>query len=376
MWRRILAVIRKEFIQMRRDRLTMATMLGIPLIQLTLFGYAINTDVKHIPMGVVDYSHTTESRLLIASFTESHYFDLVLNADNPDALTDAIDRGNIKVGVVIDPDFETDIRLRRPARVQVLVDASDPQVATSTLANAQGIGQARSMELMLQNLRPGTSYGANGMPVDVQIRAWFNPDLVSANYIVPGLIGVILTMTMMMITAMAIVRERETGTMEQLVTTPVRPLELMVGKIVPYVVVGYVQVTVALLVGVLLFKVPIRGSLVLLYALCMLQIVGYLGLGLLVSTIARSQQQAMQMSFLMFLPTMLLSGFMFPREGMPQLAQKLGLILPLTYFLQILRGIILKGVGITYLFRYIWPMLLLLVGIYTLALLRFGKRGI
>ncbi len=359
---------------MRRDRLTMATMLGIPLIQLTLFGYAINTDVKHIPMGVVDYSRTEASRQLIASFTQSHYFDLMLVADSPRALTDGIDRGNIKVGLVIDPNYEKDIRLRRPARIQVLVDASDPQVATSTLANAQGIGQARSVELLLQNLRPGTEYGVNGMPVDVQVRAWFNPDLVSANYIVPGLIGIILTMTMMMITSMAIVRERETGTMEQLVTTPVRPIELMVGKIVPYVVVGYIQVTVALLVGVILFRVPIRGSLPLLYLLCLLQIVSYLGLGLLVSTIARSQQQAMQMSFLMFLPTMLLSGFMFPREGMPVLAQKLGLLLPLTYFLQILRGIILKGVGMDYLFRYIWPMLLLLCAIYALALFRFGKR--
>lgn len=360
---------------MRRDRLTMATMLGIPLVQLTLFGYAINTDVKHIPMGVVDYSSTTASRQLVASFTESDYFDLRLTADSPRELTSAIDRGDIKVGLVIDPDYEEDLRLKRPARVQVLVDASDPQVATSTLANAQGIGSARSVELLLKNQRPGSGYGVNGMPVDVQVRAWFNPDLVSANYIVPGLIGIILTMTMMMITSMAIVRERETGTMEQLVTTPVRPLELMIGKIVPYVIVGYVQVTVALMVGVLMFRVPIRGSLPLLYLLCLLQIVGYLGLGLLISTVARSQQQAMQMSFLMFLPTMLLSGFMFPREGMPVLAQKLGLVMPLTYFLQILRGIILKGVGLESLFRYIWPMIVLLGVIYALALLRFGKRG-
>lgn len=375
MLRRILAVIGKEFIQMRRDRLTFAVMLAIPLIQLTLFGYAINTDVKHIPLGLVDYSNSRSSRELLASFTQSRYFDLKMTAGHPRELTRAIDRGDIRVGLIIDPEFESDLRRRQPARVQVLVDASDPQVATSTLANANGIGQSRSLELLLQNQRPGSGYGVNGMPVDVQVRAWFNPDLVTANYIVPGLIGVILTMTMMMTTAIAIVREREMGTLEQLVTTPIRPVELMIGKVLPYVLVGYVQISVALLVGVLLFQVPIRGSLVLLYSLCILHIVSYLGLGLLISTLARNQQQALQMSFLLYLPTMLLSGFMFPREGMPYFAQQLGLLLPLTYFLQILRGIILKGVGLEDLVRFVWPMLILLVAIYVLALLRLGRRG-
>ncbi|MEW6281435.1 MAG: ABC transporter permease, partial [Candidatus Eremiobacterota bacterium] len=237
MLNRILAIILKEFIQMRRDRLTLATMLGIPLIQLTLFGYAINTDVKHIPMAVVDYSQTESSRSLVDSFTRSHYFDVKRYARDSDEVTRLIDEGVVKVGLIIDPEYETDLSRRKPARVQVLVDASDPQVATSTLANSQGIGNARSMEILLRSQRPGSVYTADNLPVDVEVRAWFNPDLVTANYIVPGLIGIILTMTMMMITSMAIVRERETGTMEQLITTPVRPVELTIGKIIPYILV-------------------------------------------------------------------------------------------------------------------------------------------
>ena len=350
---------------MRRDRLTLGMMLMLPIMQLGVFGFAINTDIKHVPMAVLDYSRSEESRRLLQAFTNSQYFVLVERVDTPAELAYLIDAGRVKLGVVVDADFAVDRRRGRPARVQVLVDASDPQVAGSTMANAQGIGTTLSLEALAQG-RP--------LPVDIQMRAWFNPDQVTANHIVPGLIGVILTMTMMMITSMTIVREREQGTLEQLATTPLRAVELMIGKIVPYVVVGYVQITVALLVGVLVFKVPIRGSLGLLYTLAMLQIVAYLGLGLLISTVAKTQQQAMQMSFFLFLPTLLLSGFMFPRDGMPVAAQKLGLILPLTYFLQILRGIVNKGLGVEYLVQFILPMLGLIALIMTLAVRRF-KAG-
>jgi len=367
MIKRLLAVIRKEFIQMRRDRLTLGMMLFLPMMQLALFGFAINTDIKHVPIAVLDYSNSEESRRLLEAFTNSQYFVLQERVDHPADITELINSAKVKVGIVVDPDYALDLKRGRPARVQVLVDASDPQVAGSTMANAQGIGTSKSLEILMQKA------GALGTPVDIQMRAWFNPDQVTSYHIVPGLIGTILTMTMMMITSMAIVREREAGTLEQLATTPLSAAELMVGKIVPYVLVGYIQVTVALLMGVIVFHVPIRGSLLLLYTLAFLHIVAYLGLGLLISTVAKTQQQAMQMSFFLFLPTMLLSGFMFPRDGMPGPAQKLGLILPLTYFLQILRGIVNKGLGVEYLWQFILPMLGLIFLILSLAIRRFKQ---
>jgi ABC-2 type transport system permease protein len=370
---RILAMIRKEFIQMRRDKGTIVIALMIPIIQLTLFGYAINTDIRHVPMVVLDHSRSTESRELIQAFTQTQYFTLRAYADSPAEVTDLIDSGKVRVGLVIDADYAIDLHRGRPARLQVLVDASDPQVATSTLANANGIAQTRSLAILSGRLGRG---GEQTPPVDVQIRAWYNPDLVTAFHVVPGLIGIILTMTMTNITAMAIVKEREMGTMEQLTTTPLRALEIVIGKIVPYIVVGYAQVTVALVLGIVLFHVPVRGSLTLLYALCSLHILCYLSIGLLISTVAQSQQQASQMGFLIFLPNMLLAGFMFPREGMPGWAQTVGQFLPLTYFLQIVRGIIMKGLGMEHLWQYVLPMLALMVVILAVAIRRLSKTSL
>lgn len=372
MWRRILAMISKEFIQMRRDRGTIVIALMIPIIQLTLFGYAINTDIKHVPIAILDYSHTPESRDLIQAFTQTQYFTLTAWADNPRQMTDLIDRGTVRVGLVIDADFARDMHRGRPAKLQVLVDASDPQVAASTLANANGIAQTKSLSILAQRVHSSTDRN----PVDVQIRAWYNPDLVTAYHVVPGLIGIILTMTMTNITAMAIVKEREMGTMEQLTTTPLQAIEIVVGKIVPYILVGYAQVTVALLLGILLFQVPIRGSLPLLYSLCSLHILSYLSVGLLISTVSKSQQQASQLGFLIFLPNMLLAGFMFPREGMPPWAQTVGQFLPLTYFLQIVRGILMKGLGIEHLMQHVVPMLVILVVVLTLAVKRLKSSSL
>lgn len=368
---RILAMIRKEFIQMRRDRGTIVIALMIPIIQLTLFGYAINTDIKHVPIAILDYSRSPESREVIQAFTQTEYFTFTSWATSHQDLTDKIDRGVVRVGLVIDTNYATDLQRGRPARLQVLVDASDPQVAASTLANANGIAQTRSLTILAQKARTGDK-----MPVDVQIRAWYNPDLVTAYHVVPGLIGIILTMTMTNITAMAIVKEREMGTMEQLTTTPLRAVEIVIGKIVPYIVVGYAQVTVALLLGILLFHVPIRGSLPLLYALCSLQVLSYLSVGLLISTVAQSQQQASQLGFLIFLPNMLLAGFMFPREGMPPWAQTVGQFLPLTYFLSIVRGIIMKGLGLQHLIQYVWPMLAIMLVVLTVAVRRLQKSSL
>lgn len=371
---RLLAIIRKEFIQMRRDRLTLAMMLALPFVQLVVFGLAINTDVKHVPMAVLDYSQSAESRRLVQAFTNSDYFDVVAWPRDTGEISGLIDSGVLKVGLVVHPDYARDMRAGRVARAQVLVDASDPITASSTLSNSAGIANALGVSVMYRNLRPGSRFTYPEMPVQIDVRGWFNPDLVTANYIVPGLIGVILSMTMMMITSMAIVKERETGTLEQLITTPVKSWELMIGKIIPYVLMGYTQMTIALLVGMHGFQVPVRGSLLLMYALTLIYIGCYLGLGLVVSTVARTQQQAMQMSFFMFLPTILLSGFMFPRAGMPQWVQLLTLAIPLTYYLEIMRGIVLKGVGLFALWNWVVPMTGLMVAIMGVAILRFKKQ--
>ena len=374
MLRRLFAVIKKEFIQVLRDKMTLAMMLLLPLVQLTVFGYAINTDVKHLPMAVCDFSRTEESRRLIQYFTNSNYFVIKQYSDKYSDIADLIDKGTVKVGLIIDVNYQKDLKSGKTAIAQVLVDASDPTIASSTLSNASGIGNQKNIEILVRNLRPGSTFTPENLPVDLRVRGWYNPDLVSANYIVPGLVGIILTMTMMMITSMAIVRERERGTLEQLITTPIRSSELMIGKIVPYIVIGYMQVTIALLVGAFVFKVPVKGNLFLLYGLAFIHIVCYLGMGLLISTVTKTQQQAMQMSFFIFLPAMLLSGFMFPREGMPLLAQYIGLSMPLTFFLVILRGIILKGIGISYMWNSIIPMVLLMVVIMGISIGKFKKR--
>jgi len=360
---------------MRRDRLTLAMMLLLPLIQLAVFGFAINTDVKHVPMAVLDRSNSTESRRLIQGFTNSEYFEVKYHPAKVADMTGLIDAGYAKVGLVIDADFSSDMKRGVPAHAQVLVDASDPIIAASALSNTQGIAYAQSLPILYQNLRPGTSYNRATLPVNLEVRSWYNPDLVTAFYIVPGLIGVLLTMTMMMITSMAIVKERERGTLEQLLTTPIQPMELMIGKMVPYAAVGFLQVTIALVVGIVIFKIPIRGSLLALYGLSFFFIVCYLALGLLISTLTRTQQQAMQLSFFIFLPTILLSGFMFPRAGMPVAAQILGLAMPLTYFMEVLRGILLKGVSVTLLWRWILPMIGLMIMFMTLSVVRFKKQS-
>ena len=369
---RLKALIKKEFVQMRRDRLTLAMMLLLPLVQLALFGFAINTDIKKVPTAVLDRSNSASSRELLQAFTNSDYYRIQHRVGRESEIVELLDRGEVKVGIVIPYGYEEKIISHQPTDVQVIVDATDPTTASSAMANSAGVAGFINGRLSQKGTRQSQLFEPTGA-VSVKTRLWYNPDLQTSHYIVPGLIGVILTMTMMMITSMAIVKERETGTLEQLVTTPLRPVELMLGKIVPYIFVGYAQTTVALVVAILVFGVPIRGSLIGLYSVTFLYIVSYLGLGLLVSTVARSQQQAMQMSFFIFLPTILLSGFMFPRAGMPDLVQKISLIIPLTYFLELLRGVVLKGVGLGLLWRWILPLTGLMVGFFALATHRFRK---
>jgi len=373
MRRRLGAIILKEFVQLVRDPRTLAMALLMPVIQLLLFGYAITTQVEHLPTIVVDRSQSQESRLLLERFVNSRFFDIRARARNEDEIGRAIDRGAMRVGIVIPPDYAEALQAGRTARVQVIVDASDPLVANSALATARAIGQTVSLEIAARQLsRAGAP--VRGLPLEVRIRAWYNPDLRSVNFMVPGLLAVILSMLTLMLTAIAIVRERELGTLEQLVATPIRKTELMLGKILPYAVLGYVDITLALLIGAYWFKVPIRGSLTLLYGLTLVFYLATLGQGILVSTVSRTQRQAMQAAFFVFLPTILLSGFMFPREGMPAVIQWIGYAIPLTYFLIIVRGIILKGVGLAELAIQIIPLAALGLAFFAISVARFRKR--
>ena len=360
-------MFRKEFIQMRRDRLTLGIMVGIPVIQLLLFGFAIQTDVRHIPTVVLDESRTPTSRELVAAFQNTGNFRIVSYVDGRDALDDWIARGDAQAGIVIPHDVPRDLARGTTATIQVIVDASDPLSSQAALASAAGIAQVKNLAMLSAAAR------RRELPLETRIRPRYNPGLRSANYIVPGLVGVILTITMVLVTAMAIVRERERGTLEQLIVTPITKTELMLGKISPYIGVGLVQMTTVLLLGRFVFDVPLTGNVLLLYGIAFVFITASLALGLFVSTLVRTQQQAMQASFFFVLPNILLSGFMFPRQAMPVVFQWIGAFLPLTHFLKVLRGILLKGVGIAELWREMAILLLFATLLIALSVRRFQK---
>lgn len=367
---RLRAMVKKEFVQMRRDPATLRLMLVVPVMQLLIFGYAIRTDVRHLPMVVFDQSHTQQSRGFVQSLVATDNFALARDVHSYAEAIAAVDAGQARSAVVIPPDFARRLKRGSTAPVQVLVDASDPTASQSAIGAAQMVGQR--MNIALVAARTGVDL-ATRMPVDVRVRPLYNPALANVMFVVPGLVGIILSNILIIITALAIVRERETGTLEQLIVTPLARWEIMLGKIAPYVLVGYVQMTTVLLVGHFLFHVPVRGPLLALYATTFLFIVANLGLGLFISTLGRTQTQVTQTAFLFLLPNVLLAGFMFPREAMPFAARVFGWLLPLTFYLQLVRGIILKGNGLT----QVWPQALALavfaVAFFTFATRRFSK---
>ena len=358
---RLLAIAGKEFRQLRRDRLTFAMIVGIPLLQILLFGYAINLDVRHLHAGIADLSGTQLSRTLIAEAQASQVVDVVAQVHSAAALEQLLRDGKISVGIYIPPDFDRRaLSGERPA-AQLMVDGSDPTL----LGVAQGL---MNMPLTSRDWSPQQK------PSLFEIRNYYNPERRSAVDIVPALIGVILTLTMVLFTAIAIVRERERGNLELLITTPVSTIEIMIGKIIPYVIIGLVQVTLVLLVGTWLFHVPMRGELVELYFAALLFIAACLGLGLLISTFAQTQFQAMQLTVFTFLPSILLSGFMFPFDGMPPVAQWFGELLPLTYFVRLVRGIVLRGATLSGMMEDIYPLIAFFLITMILAILKFHKR--
>ncbi|WP_242110708.1 ABC transporter permease [Luteimonas aquatica] len=372
--RRLLAIMLKEVRQMRRDRITLAMIVGIPVMQLVLFGYAINLNLRGLSAGVADQANTAASRALVMDMVATGVIAPGVSATSPQQLMQRLRRGEISVGVVIPPDFE---RRRQDGReaVQVLVDGSDTVVQSAAIQLAQTPLDATPATNLISP-RAGAAQAGSGQPAGGQISvvSFYNPERRSAVNIVPGLIGVILTMTMVLFTGVAIVRERERGNMELLIATPVTSAELMIGKVLPYAVIGLVQTSVILLLGMWLFQVPIRGSVLDVYLAAVLLILANLTMGLLISTRAQSQFQAMQMTFFVFLPSILLSGFMFPFAGMPRVVQWLAELLPLTHFLRLIRGIMLRGAGLFELWPDVLALLAFTAAMMALAILRFRKR--
>jgi len=368
--RRFWAVVMKEFIQMRRDRLTFAMMIGIPLIQLILFGYAINADPRHLPMAVLSGDNSVFSRTIVSAMQNSTYFNLVREIRSRVEADTLLRQGTVQFVLTIPEHFGRSL-LRGERPVLLLeADATDPSATSNAVASFRELvdrALRRDLTGSLAHLLPSDS------AVTLRIHANYNPEAITQYNIVPGLMGVILTLTLVIITGLAITRERERGTMENLLSTPVRPLEVMVGKIIPYILVGYIQMSLIVVASRFLFQVPMQGSLSLIFVLSLLFIAANLSVGITFSTIARNQLQAMQLSVFFFLPSMLLSGFMFPFRGMPSWAQAVGSVLPLTHYLRLVRGVLLKGNGLTEIWPNLWPIALFLVVVLTVGVKRYRQ---
>jgi len=368
--RRFWAIVVKEFIQMRRDRVTFAMMVGIPLLQLILFGYAINMNPKHLPTAVFSADNSAFSRTLVWALRNSDYFGIVRVAGNEAEIQSLLRLGQVQFVLHIPEDFSR--KLLRGERPSLLLeaDATDPAATSYALMALNSLATSafdRDLKGPLRMLRAAPG------PVELRTHRHFNPENITQYNIVPGLLGVVLTMTMVVITALAITRERERGTMENLLSTPARPGEVMIGKIVPYIVVGYVQVLLILVAAKFLFDVPMVGSVPLLLAVMLTFIGANLAMGITFSTLSRNQLQAVQMAFFFFLPNIMLSGFMFPFRGMPVWAQWIGDVLPLTHFLRIVRGILLKGNGLAQIWPELWPIVLFMVVMLSLGIKRYRQ---
>ncbi len=369
-WRRFCAIVAKEFIQMRRDRLTFAMMIGIPMIQLILFGYAINSDPKHLPTAVYSADNSVFSRTIVWGLHNSSYFDIVREPRNEADIQQLLAQGTVQFAVHIPVDFSR--KLLRGERPDLLLeaDATDPSAVGYAIA---AINVLTTTVLDRDLTGPLAKLRGAPPPFNLVVHQHYNPENITQYNIVPGLMGVMLTMTMIIITALAITRERERGTMENLLSTPARPGEVMIGKIIPYIMVGYIQVFLILIAAKFLFNVPIVGSVPLLLVLTFFFIAANLAVGITFSTIAKNQLQAVQMAFFFFLPSLLLSGYMFPFRGMPGWAQDIGEVLPLTHYLRVVRGILLKGNGLAEIAPELWPIALFLVVMLAIGIKRYRQ---
>ena len=359
---RIAAVIRKELLQLRRDRLTFGMIVGIPVMQMLVFGYAINTDVRHLTAAVADQAGSHLSRQFVADIEATQVLDIVQRVDSGEALDALIRGGQVSIGIYVPPDFDRRAIDPDRAAAHLLVDGVDPTI----------IGVANQLREI--PLRFDTAPEERRRTSAIEVRPFFNPERRSAVFIIPGLIGVILTLTMMLFTAVAVVREREHGNLELLINTPVSTPQLMIGKVVPYIVIGLIQLAIILAVGAFLFRVPIQGSISQLYVASFVFIAANLALGLFVSTVVRTQFQAMQITFFILLPSILLSGFVFPFEGMPLIIQYIGEVIPNTHFIRLARGIMLRGASLAEMQGELLALGGFAVIAMTAAMLRFTKR--
>ncbi|HZD55227.1 MAG TPA: ABC transporter permease [Anaerolineales bacterium] len=371
---RLTSLVRKEFIQILRDPRTLVLVLVMPVMQLFLLGYAATNDVRNVPLGVYNQDPSPEARSLLDAYRSADYFSLAYEVNSERALRELIDSGKARAGLVIPPDYSDRLQGNEQAEVAFILDGSDPTVAATALAAAQTIGQQQATKILSDRLGRRGQASAISPPIDVRTQVWYNPDLVSAYFMIPGVIAMILFTITTILTATAIVRERERGTIEQLIVTPIRSWELVVGKLLPYVILAFMNTVEILLFGALWFKVPIRGSLLLLGLLSGLFLVSSLGIGLLVSTIANTQQEAMLSVMMTLLPSIFLSGFFFPLEAMPKVMQWLSYLMPLRYYLVIIRSLLLKGVGADMLKGDILALAIFGTAIMTTAALRFRKR--
>lgn len=381
MWERLKHMLIKEFVQIFRDPRMKPVLLGTPILQLFVIGYAVTTDVTNVATAVLDFDRTQETREIVRRFESSGYFRVLRHVEDPRLLRRLIDQGDVKAALQFDPGFTHDLVRGPTAAIQVIVDGTDSNTASVVMDYANRIVNQVVRE-RLQAALAARSAGTGALAVSLQSlpsielrsRAWYNPDLRSRNYYVPGVIAILIMLTLMMMTAMAIVREREIGTMEQLMVSPIRPVELILGKTLPFALIGFFDVALITTVAVFWFVIPIRGSLVLLYAATSLFLLPVLGIGLFISTISKTQQQALMSTFFFFQPAMLLSGFAFPIANMPDAIQYLTYLNPLRYFLVIIRGIFLKGNGLEILWPQMLALLLLGIVVLTASTMRFHKR--
>lgn len=371
---RLLSLIRKEFIQIFRDPRILVLILVIPIMQLFLLGYAATNDVRNVPLAVFDQDRSPQARALLDAYRAADYFRVAYEAGSEAELRLLIDSGAARAGLIIPPDYSEQMLGGASAQVAFVLDGSDPTVASTALSAAQLIGQSLATQVLAERLSSrGQGLGFQ-LPLDVRTQVWYNPDLVSAYFMIPGVIGMILFALTSILTATAIVRERERGTIEQLIVTPIRPWELVVGKLLPYVILAFLNTLEVLAVGHWWFGVPVRGNLALILALSGLFLLSSLGIGLLASTLANTQQEAMLIVWMTLLPSIFLAGFFFPLEAMPKVLQWLSYLIPLRYYLTIIRNLMLKDVGVWALREDILALAVFGFGIMTIAALRMRKR--
>ncbi len=371
---RLLSLIRKEFIQILRDPRTLVITFAIPVVQLFLLGYAANTDVRNVPLAVFDQSHSAAGRRLLDAYRAADYFKLTYVVDSEDELRALIDTGDARAGLIIPSTYGQQISGGQPVQIAFVLDGSDPTVAATALSAATLIGESHSINLLVERLNQRGLPDVFQSQVNVRTQVWYNPDLESAYFMVPALIGMILQMQATMLTSIAIVRERERGTIEQLIVTPLRAWELVVGKLIPYVIIAFFNTLEVLVIGTLWFDVPVRGSLSLLLALSGLFLVPSLGIGLVISTGAKTQHEAMMLSFFTMMPSIFLSGFLYPLAAMPKVLQWISTVIPLRYYLIIVRSLVLKGVGIEAVLDETLALAVFGVITMSVAALRLRKR--